>query len=461
MGSDPVDPHGVIVHAACMRNGIVLGWSVLIVVTPAQGWTQRVVAGPSARGFTSAAHDLVRGVTVMFGGWTGSAALGDLWEWNGTSWTQRLTASAPMARCCHALGADLGRARVVVFGGADASLTDLDDTWEWDGAAWSQASPALRPAPRRMTTLAYDPVRGAMLLFGGGVGGNGTTMFGDTWSWNGAQWVQLAPPTSPSPRWAHALAADLVRQRVVLYGGTTQFAWVGGTWLWNGVTWRQVGGTQTDQTLRAAIATDMQRGLSLTTSPAANTWLFDGQNWHQVTAGSPSGRESHALAYDLVRDRFVLFGGWLTSALGDTWEFDPTGLAWWAATGSGCVGSLGTPELAATSRPVIGQPLGMRVIRAPGGVALALGQSGTQWNGSPLPASLAGFGMPGCDLWISPDHFTFANATGGSSTVTWFVPQATALVGAALFAQALVLSPGTNATGAVVSNAGRLVVGSF
>ena len=55
-----------------------------------------------------------------------------------------------------------------------------------------------------------------------------------------------------------------------------------------------------------------------------DTWTWDGTNWTKLTpTTSPSGRSSHAMAYDFGRGRTVLFGGYTgTATLGDTWEFD-------------------------------------------------------------------------------------------------------------------------------------------
>jgi len=42
---------------------------------------------------------------------------------------------------------------------------------------------------------------------------------GDTWVWNGAHWIRKTPPTSPPPRFGHAMAYDTARREVVLFGG--------------------------------------------------------------------------------------------------------------------------------------------------------------------------------------------------------------------------------------------------
>lgn len=52
---------------------------------------------------------------------------------------------------------------------------------------------------------------------------------------------------------------------------------------------------------------------------AADTWEWDGSTWELVATTGPSGRESHAMAFDAVRGVTVLHGGGLTS---QTWEWD-------------------------------------------------------------------------------------------------------------------------------------------
>jgi hypothetical protein len=58
----------------------------------------------------------------------------------------------------------------------------------------------------------------------------------------------------------------------------------------------------------------------------ADTWEWDGEVWTQVADTGPSARRGHALAFDSVRARVLLFGGRGASALGDTWAWD--GEAW-------------------------------------------------------------------------------------------------------------------------------------
>ncbi len=84
-----------------------------------------------------------------------------------TNWTQRAS-TGPLARAGHAMAYDSGRGRVVLFGGSPNGSTSLfADTWEWDGTNWNQRNPATPPSARNAHDMAYDSARGRVVLFGG------------------------------------------------------------------------------------------------------------------------------------------------------------------------------------------------------------------------------------------------------------------------------------------------------
>ncbi len=94
---------------------------------------------------------------------------------------------------------------------------------------------------------------------------------------------------------------------------------------------------------QASMATDTLRGRILlfggtasNPSPEApnvtsgETWMFDGTTWTRLRGPSPPSRRSAFMAYDAIRDEFMLFGG--TQIVGsqqlrldDTWIFDASG----------------------------------------------------------------------------------------------------------------------------------------
>jgi hypothetical protein len=74
-----------------------------------------------------------RGVTVMFGGIDlNYDPTADVWEWNGTAWTQRTTTGTVLtARSEHSASYDTLRDTTVFFGGIDTNYDPSGQTWEF------------------------------------------------------------------------------------------------------------------------------------------------------------------------------------------------------------------------------------------------------------------------------------------------------------------------------------------
>ena len=124
-----------------------------------------------------------------------------------------------------------------------------------------------------------------------------------------------------------ALGFDLVRNRVVLFGGEPDNGpALGDTWSWDGSTWTQTSTFGANPCFNAAmVSTDVQLALfgGVDSSNAAfrETWVFDGKYWTHRQDIGPAARYSHAMSYDVARRTIVLFGGHdLRNSVGDTWE---------------------------------------------------------------------------------------------------------------------------------------------
>jgi hypothetical protein len=184
----------------------------------------------------------------------------------------------PPIRQNHAAVFDTVRNQVVVFGGFLGGFGSYGDTWTWNGADWTQASIS-GPSVRSVHAMAWDAARGRVVLFGGNAGG----ALGDTWEWDGTTWTEIFPATSPPARFNHAMAFDSVRNVVVLAGGF-------GTVRYN------------------------------------DTWEFSGGNWTQrVGITNFTGRNGHGMEFDPGRNKMVIFGGFNGARLNDTWELGATG----------------------------------------------------------------------------------------------------------------------------------------
>lgn len=211
-------------------------------------------------------------------------------------WTRRIPQTFPSSeRTGHALAYDSTHGQVVLFGGYDALLGNdfLNDTWVWDGSNWTQKSPISSPPPRWHSAMAYDSAHGQVILFGGQVGVCcvGGTFLKDTWVWNGATWSSKTPETGPPALFGHAMAYDSAHGQVVLFGGQSSF----------------------------------------TSLPLNDTWVWDGSSWTQKTPQTrPPARFGYAMAFDSARGQVILFGGHhrlgYSDDLNDTWVWD--GVNW-------------------------------------------------------------------------------------------------------------------------------------
>jgi uncharacterized protein (TIGR03437 family) len=276
-----------------VANVKLLSLLVLTVVAGAQtapNWTEQFPQiSPPARIGHAMAYDSAHGQVVLFGGFNGTGNLNDTWLWDGSNWTEAFPKTSPPARNSPAMAYDSVHGQVVLFGGEAGQEQEVvyGDTWVWDGANWTQESPQTSPSERLFGAMAYDSAHGQIVLFGGGEAGpNGNAIIlNETWVWDGANWTKESPQTSPPARYSHAMAYDSVHGQVVLFGG---------------------------------LASDYK-------STFNDTWLWDGVNWTQAfPQTSPSARSLHAMAYDSAHVEAVLFGGRSQGSqpLGDTWLWD-------------------------------------------------------------------------------------------------------------------------------------------
>ncbi|MCA8974935.1 MAG: hypothetical protein KDC98_09445 [Planctomycetes bacterium] len=160
----------------------------------------------------------------------------------------------------------------------------------------------------------------------------------------------LARTSGPAPAIAyHGGAYDPLRQRLVLCGGFDQtYTAQDATWEFDGATWIRATPTVVPPARGAhAIAFDAVRGRAvmfggtpsvLGGSAFDDTWDYDGITWTQrQPANHPSARFDHAMAFDLPATTTILFGGRTpgsqSNALGDTWQWD--GVDWTLVTSAG------------------------------------------------------------------------------------------------------------------------------
>ncbi|MCA9571433.1 MAG: hypothetical protein KC656_26525, partial [Myxococcales bacterium] len=337
LAADPVH-HTLLLHGgdgAFTERGDTWLWDGLrwTEVTPEAG-------GPGVRQGHEMVWDPAGQEVVLYGGSRAGVLLDDTWVWDGTAWTEIVLpdgAPRPPALAFHAL-ASSPDGEVLLFGGATPGPRS-QATWRWDGAAhtWTDVTPPPeeRPPARRFHDLAWDPADQRMVTFGGQVG---TARMDDTWAWDGHAWVDVTPTGEVLVgRSGHAVALDPVHDSLLLFGGTDGVGFLGDTWSWTRSGWRAAvteAGPAPPPRTEHALAPDLVRGELVLFggqdgSLRDDTWVWDGTTWTEVhpPLPVPAGRWEHPLVWDPVREEIVLFGGrGTTGVLDDTWVWD--GSAW-------------------------------------------------------------------------------------------------------------------------------------
>jgi hypothetical protein len=416
------------------------------------------------------AFDAARGVTVLFGGF-GTTALGDTWTYDGTTWTQR-SVGGPSPRWGHTMAYDAQRQVVVLFGGSVPTASgESNETWEWNGSSWTLRTPAVSPPPRSGHASAPFPPLGGIVVHGGATAGSAAPTQPHFWRWDGTTWHDLTTAATPYD-YSHSIAYHAGLQRLVLHGRNvfvnTLASWDGVDWLpsENAVWGRSEGGLVYDSVRDRVVAFGGYYGSDYT-GPIGQTWVWDGVWADLQTASSLYSRSDFAIAFDSVRGRVVVHGGYYFSWYGSSSPFADTleladvtlpapyvepAVEGFALT-TACQ-HIGGPIFTLTSKPVlqsrgefawVGEtfPLVCRDLGGPLSpvpVALVYGTSNQSWGGVPLPWPLTVLGRPDCLLAVEPQLTMVFTVTG-----TFFyqlpIPNVPSLAGTEHFFQVIGGSP--------------------
>jgi hypothetical protein len=161
------------------------------------------------------------------------------------------------------------------------ALSGASSYYSFNDAVIAQTS---SPDPRYLPAMVYDPINERIMLFGGGFG---DSALGDTWIFDYAAgtWTQLDLSTSPTPRHSAVMVYDPQDEVIILFGGNTGRTIMRDTWVFN----------------------------------------CSSQVWTEMTpAIKPPARMSHAMVYDTINERAIVFSGYGTGgpAVNDTWAYN-------------------------------------------------------------------------------------------------------------------------------------------
>lgn len=182
--------------------------------------------GPSGRRWASMEYDPVRKNVVMFGGYDAPSYLAETWTWNGIRWTEiDPSRNDPDGRALTSMFWDPIKQRMTIFGGIgrrndDDKIQRYGDMWTFNGTSWTEVTPAALPPIRYGATVEWDPSRGsqgAAVMFGGK--SEDEIYLNEEWEWNGTTWTQVQSANAPSPRMNAGMVWDAELNALIHYGG--------------------------------------------------------------------------------------------------------------------------------------------------------------------------------------------------------------------------------------------------
>lgn len=219
-------------------------------------------------------------------------------------------------------------------------------------SSWTELDPSGRTlfVGRDSSGAAYDSSDDLVLVFGGR--NSAGFLYNETWSYDPAasSWTELDPSgTIPSPRTC-AVAYDPVTQRLILFGGHDGNIFLDDTWSYDPAvnTWTELKPLGTVPPARGAHAMaydPVTRRIIMFGGAYApptdsdelcldDTWAYDptGNTWTQLhpSGPGPPARAAHAMAYDSSRGLMLVFGGMASGPYdyNDTWAYDPAASTW-------------------------------------------------------------------------------------------------------------------------------------
>jgi hypothetical protein len=295
-------------------------------------WRELKTAGnlPCGRSSHTAIYDPVGHRMIVFGGTDGLRAFNDVWTLSlgdSPEWAE-LTPVGPSPAGREGQGAvyDPVRDRVVIFGGSDGAAV-FDDAWALSlrgTPAWERLVPG-GTLPGGLTGLSavYDPVRDRMVVFGGRdsawnkASGVWALSLGDA-----PEWTELVPVgTGPLGRSGHSAVYDPRGDRMVVFGGQTNNAFLADTWaltLQDTSVWTRLapeGGVPCCLYLQAMVYDSLRRRVVMFgASDFDGVWALSLEDPRAWTRLAPTSlplypRCGHSAVRDARRNRMIVFGG--------------------------------------------------------------------------------------------------------------------------------------------------------
>ncbi len=278
---------------------------------------------------------------------TGNSTAGDAEVWKQSSggvWT-RIGGSGlngSWAASTYESIASLATDGTNLYAGTGTSSGD-GEVWKWDGSTWTRIGGDGLNSSWAVST--YEAVL-SLDYFGGSLyAGTGTgSGDGEVWKYTGGSWTQIGGDGLNSS-WAAAFKVNrLENDGTNLYAGTGNTAGMADVWRWNGSAWTQIGGDGLNSSWAAStyeeVLSSYYMGGNLyiglgTSSGDAEVWRWNGSAWSKLASsgvGFPAA--TYEGVYSLGGDGTNLYAGTGSgTGDGDVWKYN--GSTWTQVGGDG------------------------------------------------------------------------------------------------------------------------------
>jgi hypothetical protein len=346
-------------------------------------WTQlNTPNAPPARLLAGGAYDPLRDRVVVFGGATISAdgktvtPFHDTWEFDGTTWTQVLSDGPAIDKPLMVW--DAARAAIMMVG-VDSSIASHQYYYDPTARKWNEVTGTRLPSCVNEGALVYQPSNGTVFFTGGAC--TGVSGVEDNEEWDGNQWNPKVVKISVGRVYGQAMTFDTNHQEVLLFGGNPAVGGLPRNELWSYTgDWTSIGDLNLTPPARAVFvftsdplnnAIWLYGGLDPTIT-YADFWKYQYGKWQRTvvadpppqSCGTPTGaldvdrkklvivcsdssigefdfndwkiftnlnnspqvRTFSSMTYDQNLKKTVLFGGYGTDYVNDTFLWD--GIAW-------------------------------------------------------------------------------------------------------------------------------------
>ncbi len=168
-------------------------------------WTEQKNNRAPSRSLTAMWFDPILKKTVLYGGigrpnpQDRLDRYNDMWSLGNNGWTEIKPSTLPTTRYGAQVAVDPRNGHALLFGGLRLDVDSkglqkqvyANDLWEWDGSNWTQRTTGNTPPPRENGAMAFDYGRNDFVLFGGWAG----YYLSDTWLLDGDTWTVIPERT--------------------------------------------------------------------------------------------------------------------------------------------------------------------------------------------------------------------------------------------------------------------------